>query len=108
MPHPYTKEIETCQHLISYCHQTKIKCGLEIDADELARQAQKACLIAENQKKIDERIGGGKLSESTTTKEFGEQATGKSGKNRNKKAKKVEYQDVFLLDVTMFQKFGLV
>jgi len=67
MPHPYKKEIETCQHLISYCHQTKIKAGLEVDADEQARQAQQAALIAENQEKINERISGGKLMEASTT-----------------------------------------
>jgi len=71
MPHPYKKEIETCQHLVSYCHQTKIKAGLEVDADELARQAQQAALMAENQEKINERISGGKLMEASSgTREF--------------------------------------
>jgi len=29
LPHPYMKEIETCSHLVNYCHQLKRKAGLE-------------------------------------------------------------------------------
>jgi len=37
LPHPYKKEIETCDHLVNYCHQLKRKAGLEVDSEELAR-----------------------------------------------------------------------
>ena len=40
LPHPYRKEIETCQHLINYCHQLKRKAGLELDSEEVAKQLQ--------------------------------------------------------------------
>ena len=40
LPHPFQKELDTCAHLISYCHNLKKKAGLETDADEQARLAQ--------------------------------------------------------------------
>ena len=37
-PHPYAKEIETCDHLSSYLHQMKRKAGLEVDEEVAAKE----------------------------------------------------------------------
>lgn len=39
-PHPYRKEIETCEHLSSYLHQLKKKAGLEVDEEVAAKELQ--------------------------------------------------------------------
>lgn len=52
LPHPYKKEIETCQHLVNYCHQLKRKAGLEQDSEAVARATQQALLTEAAQQKV--------------------------------------------------------
>jgi len=42
LPHPYIKEIEICEHLISFLTQQKVKMGLLITSEDAARAAQTA------------------------------------------------------------------
>lgn len=63
LPHPYRKEIETCQHLINYCHQLKRKAGLELDSEEVAKQLQQEELAKANKEKIATKLADGKLFE---------------------------------------------
>lgn len=65
LPHPFTREIETCKHLVNYCHQLKRKAGLEIDNDAAAKQLQQAQLVEATQKKLDDKMSAGKLMESS-------------------------------------------
>ena len=38
-PNPYQKEIETCQRLIAYCHNMKVKFGLvEAPVEEVIKE----------------------------------------------------------------------
>ncbi len=52
LPHPYQKELDTCAHLIAYCHNLKKKAGLEIDADEQARAAQQQLLTEQTRENV--------------------------------------------------------
>ena len=40
LPHPYLKELETCDHLIAFLHTLKIRAGLEQDSEQVARETQ--------------------------------------------------------------------
>lgn len=61
LPHPYRKEIETCDHLVNYCHQLKRKAGLEVDSESLARSMQQSQLAEANKEKIATKLADGKL-----------------------------------------------
>ena len=38
LPHPYLKELDCCEHLIGYLNAQKVKLGLVIDSETLARE----------------------------------------------------------------------
>ena len=40
LPHPYQKELDCCEHLVGYLNTLKMRAGLIIDNEEVARQAQ--------------------------------------------------------------------
>lgn len=40
LPHPYQKELDCCEHLVSYLNTLKMRAGLIIDNEAVARQAQ--------------------------------------------------------------------
>jgi len=42
LPHPYLKEIDTCDHLMAYLQAMKVKAGLTVDNEAAAREAQSA------------------------------------------------------------------
>ena len=110
MPHPYAKEIETCGHLINYCHQLKRKAGLEQDSEEVARQLLQSELAEANKNKIAAKLADGKLLDYNTKQERESQYTTVGGgkKNKGKKQKEVQYEDIFKFDVVIVQKFGLI
>jgi len=69
LPHPYAKEIETCAHLINYCHQLKRKAGLEQDSEEVAKQMQLSILAEANREKIANKLADGKLQDFSSKKD---------------------------------------
>lgn len=40
LPHPYQKELDCCEHLIGYLNALKVRAGLVIDNEAVARKAQ--------------------------------------------------------------------
>lgn len=40
LPHPYVRELETCEHLIAFLHSLKVRAGLEADSEQVARATQ--------------------------------------------------------------------
>ncbi len=111
LPHPYAKEIETCSSLVSYVHQLKRKAGLEIDSEDLARATQQNLLSEMNREQMAKKLNDGKLQAVQTKSEREEAGTliiGGGKKQKGKKQKKVEYEDIFSLDVVIIQKFGLI
>ena len=70
LPHPYKKELETCTHLVNYCHQLKRKAGIESgDADEAARLAQQQLLADANREQVQKKLTDGKLMEASSRDE---------------------------------------
>ena len=111
LQHPYAKEIETCISLEQYCHQLKRKAGLEVDSEELAKATQQNLLSELNREQVQKRLEAGKIM-SFESKQDREAAAmikiGGGKKQKGKKEKKVEYEDIFSLDVVIIQKFGLI
>lgn len=56
LPHPYAKEIETCIHLLGYCHQLKRKAGLEVDSEALARTMQQNLITEMNKEQMQKKL----------------------------------------------------
>ena len=52
MPHPYAKELETCDHLISYLNTLKVRAGLIGDSEKAARETQQDLLSEMNKEKM--------------------------------------------------------
>lgn len=44
LPHPFLKELDTCEHLIAYLHSLKVRAGLEADSEQVARDTQQDML----------------------------------------------------------------
>jgi len=61
LPHPYMKEIDCCDHLISYLNSMKVKMGLTVDNELAARQAQAAIQQEAVQEKLNEKLAAGKV-----------------------------------------------
>ena len=40
LPHPYAKEIDCCDHLIGYLNTLKVRAGLIVDSEQVARQLE--------------------------------------------------------------------
>ena len=111
LPHPYAKEIETCSHLVNYCHQLKRKAGLELDSEEVAKQMQQSLLAEANREKIANKLADGKLLDFSSKQEREQSqftTVGGGKKNKGKKQKEVQYEDIFNFDVVLIQKFGLI
>lgn len=45
LPHPYEKEIDTCDHLIGYITEIKRKAGLIQESEVVARDTQKGFMV---------------------------------------------------------------
>ena len=105
-PHPFAKEIETCDHLSSYLHQMKRKAGLEVDEEVAAKEIQQKLIEEMNRENMEKRMADGKV-EAHSRKE--EMTIIGGGKKKDKKRKqRVEYEDIFSLDMVIVQKFGLI
>lgn len=69
LPHPYAKEIETCDHLIGYINQQKVKLGLVVDNEAAARAAQAALQKEAAQERLHEKLVAGKVEVSQSKAE---------------------------------------
>lgn len=56
LPHPYQKEIETCEHLVSFCHQLKVRSGLTADSAEVAKATQQNLLADMNKEQMNRKL----------------------------------------------------
>ena len=109
LPHPYMKEIDCCDHLISYLNSMKVKMGLTVDNELAARQAQAAIQQEAVQEKLNEKLAAGKV-EVSISKQEREAASviqiGGQKKNKGKKRKQaVEYEE-FQIDFVIIKKFA--
>ena len=61
LPHPFAKELETCDHLIAFLHTLKIRAGLEGDSELVARETQRDMQIEANKEKMQKKVEEGKI-----------------------------------------------
>lgn len=61
LPHPYLKELDCCEHLIGYLNNQKVRAGLVIDNEAVARAAQEALAKEAIQEKINQKLDAGKV-----------------------------------------------
>lgn len=91
LPHPYEKELDTCEHIINYLHELKRKAGLVQEDEEVARQTQTNFLSEAAQKNLEKKIEEGKLQQAVSKHEREEQDIvrigGGGGKKKGKKIK---------------------
>ena len=112
MPHPYLKELDTCEHLIAFLHTLKVRAGLEADSEQVARETQQDMLKEMNQKAMQKKIEEGKVEAAMSKKERDAAAmvqVGGKGKRKGKKQKNAqEFEDAFNIDLVVVKKFSLL
>jgi len=111
---PYSKEIDTCEHLIQYCHKMRVQYGqVEQGADDDIKESEKMMQNQFAKEKIQEKIKEGKLEAVQSKKDREEEATffagGKKKKGKNQKKKKEEFVDANLnLDIGVIKNFSFL
>ena len=112
MPHPFLKELDTCEHLIAFLHTLKVRAGLEADSEQVARETQQDMLKEMNQKAMQKKIEEGKVEAAMSKKERDAAAmvqVGGKGKRKGKKQKNAqEFEDAFNIDLVVVKKFSLL
>ena len=88
LPHPFAKEIECCEHLVGYLNALKMRAGLIIDNEAVARQAQADLQKQEIQAKVDTKLADGKVQIGQTKAEREAAANLTIGGPRKQKGKK--------------------
>jgi len=110
LPHPYVKEIDSCNHLISYINQQKIKMGLIVDNEDAARAAQTAIQKEAVQERLHEKLAAGKVevSQSKAEREAANMVQfGGGKKNKGKRRREVvEQYEEFNLDFSIIKKLA--
>ena len=69
MPHPYMKELDTCEHLENYLNSLKMRAGLLVDSEEVARQAQAQMASEAVAERMQEKVAAGKVEVSMSKKD---------------------------------------
>ena len=110
LPHPYSKELDTCDHLMGYIHQQRVKLGQIVDDGEAARAAQTALQKEAVQERLHEKLNAGKVEVSMSKAER-EAANmvqlGGGKKNKGKRRREVvEQYDEFNLDFAIIKKLA--
>jgi len=112
LPHPFAKELETCDHLIAFLHTLKVRAGLEGDSEQVARETQLDMLSEANKEKMQKKVEEGKIEAAVSKRDRDAQAlvqVGGGGKRKGKKQKAaVEYEDAFNIDLVVVRKFSLL
>lgn len=69
LPHPYHKELDCCDHLIGYMNSLKVRAGLIIDNEAVARKAQEQIQAEVVKEKLEQKLAAGKVQVSQTKAE---------------------------------------
>jgi len=112
LPHPYAKEIDSCDHLIGYITQQQVKLGLIVDDEDTARAAQAALQKEAIKERLHEKINAGKVEVSKSKAEREAEnmmviGGGKrnKGKRRKEAAAETQYEE-FNLDFAIVKKLA--
>lgn len=113
MPHPYEKELSTCDHIIGYLVDMKRKAGLIQDSETVARDTQKNFMSEAAKQNLEKKVQEGKIMHAMSKHEREEEGIIKIGgtkkTNKGKKEKKEPHEDYeFNIDITVIKKFGFI
>lgn len=112
LPHPYEKELETCEHIVNYLTELKRKAGLLQDSEVVAQNLQTNFLSEAAKQQLQKKVEEGKIQHAMSKHERQEQEMVRVGGGK-KKGKKPKMQDVaqefeFNVDIVVIKKFGLI
>jgi len=93
LPHPYEKEIDTCDHLIGYITEIKRKAGLIQESEDVARDTQKGFMAEAAKQDLQKRMNEGKIEEAMTKKEREAQEMVRIGGGKKKNQRKPKAND---------------
>lgn len=106
-PNPHLKEIETCEHLIQYCHKLKVEKGLvQASSEEVAAKTEKEMILQYNKQDIEQKLKEGKIQAVERNEE--ENFKVNKGKKGKKAGKKSDNSTSLNIDFAVINKFGLV
>lgn len=110
LDHPYLKEITSCDTLVNFCNQLRMKFGLIADSEEVARQVQTEMRKNEVKEKITEKINDGKIETTMNRAEKQAAAAALEAQRFKKKGKKQKKADQdyeeFTFDIGMIKNFA--
>lgn len=109
-PNPNQKKIDTCDHLVQYCHKLKVQQGLVPQtSEEVAKQTETQMINDFNRQDLEQKLKEGKIQMAVKQTE---DAFSVNKKNKGKKAKTQQSKQAevktFNIDFVMISKFGLV
>jgi hypothetical protein len=117
LPHPFAKEMDTCNHLASRIHQLKRMTGLEVDGDQAAKEFAQEELARVNREKLAGKLSDGKIQDFQSKQEREMAAIAQVGGGKKNKGKKQKQQvnqaqqyeaELFTMDIVTIQKFALI
>lgn len=116
LPHPYTKELDTCDHLVGYLTELKRKAGLIVESEDLARETQKEFMAEAVKQNLQKRMEEGKIQECVNKKDreaMENVQLGKRKKNtKNDRKEKKNNENTmafeFNIDITVIKKFAIL
>lgn len=108
-PNPYQKEIDTCDHLITYCQKLKVQQGLvQPTSEELAKEVEQQMITDYNKRDIEQKLKEGKIQMAVKQQEDNFVSNKKKGKGKKQQQKQADSSKVFNIDFAVINKFGLV
>lgn len=88
LPHPYEKELDTCEHIINYINEIKRKAGLIQDSEVVARETQTNFLSEAAKQQLEKKVQEGKIQHAPSKQEREEQDVLRVGGGKKSKGKK--------------------
>lgn len=111
LPHPYEKELGTCEHIINYLHEMKRKAGLIQDSEVVARDVQTNFMSEQAKQNLEKKVQAGQIqhAKSKQERDAEEMVRIGGGKKKGKKPKQQAVEEYeFNVDIMVIQKFGLI
>lgn len=111
LPHPYEKELDTCEHIVMYLTEMKRKAGLLQDSEVVAQNLQTNFLSEQAKQNLEKKVQAGQIQHALSKQERQEQDVVRIGGGKKKGKKPREYfvdEFEFNVDIVVIKKFGLI
>lgn len=113
LPHPFEKELDTCEHIVGYLIDMKRKAGLLQDSETVARDTHKNFMSETAKQNLEKKVQEGKIQHAMSKHEREEEGMIKIGGGKKAAKPKKEKKDPqenyeFNIDIMVIKKFGLI